>query len=129
MKSVVSSDQAPKAIGPYSQAIRVGELLFCSGQIPLDPVTGELVRGDIEIETRQVLKNLRAVLAAGGAEWSDVVKTTIYLTNLDDFAVVNRVYGEHFGAAPPARATVQVAALPRGASVEVDAIAHVGARA
>lgn len=128
MKSVVSSDHAPRAIGPYSQAIRVGELLFCSGQIPLDPATGELVRGEIEVETRQVLKNLHAVLVAGGAEWSDVVKTTIYLTNLGDFAAVNRVYGEHFGSAPPARATVQVAALPKGASVEIDAIAHVGAR-
>jgi 2-iminobutanoate/2-iminopropanoate deaminase len=128
-KEVISSDRAPRAIGPYSQAIRAGGLIFLSGQIPLDPATGELVAGDIEAQTRQVLKNLAAVLEAAGASLDDVVRTTIYLTDLADFAVVNRVYGEHFRALPPARATVQVAALPKGATVEIDGIAHVGAHA
>ena len=97
-KEAISSDRAPRAIGPYSQAIRVGGLIFLSGQIPLDPETGELVAGDIEAQTRQVLKNLSAVLEAAGASLDDVVRTTIYLTDLADFAVVNRVYGEHFRA-------------------------------
>lgn len=128
-KTVVTSEAAPRAIGPYSQAIRVGELLFCSGQIPLDAATGELVTGGIEPQTRKALENLTAVLAAGGATWDHVVKTTIYLTDLNDFATVNRIYAELVGSAPPSRATVQVAALPKGAAVEVDAIAHLGARA
>jgi 2-iminobutanoate/2-iminopropanoate deaminase len=124
-KTAISSERAPRAIGPYSQAVRAGELLFCSGQIPIDPATGELVGGGgIEVQTAQVLKNLGEVLAAAGAGWGDVVKTTIYLINLGDFAVVNRVYGEVVGSVPPARATVQVAALPKGAAVEIDAIAH-----
>jgi 2-iminobutanoate/2-iminopropanoate deaminase len=127
-KQVITTEHAPRAIGPYSQAVRAGDLVFASGQIPLDPSTGELVQGDIEAQTRQVMKNLAAVLAAAGATWDDVVRTTIYLTDLTHFTAVNRVYGEHFGSAPPARATVQVAALPKGASVEIDAIAHVGAR-
>lgn len=126
-KTVVSTDGAPGAIGPYSQAIRAGELLFLSGQIPLDPATGQLVSGTIEEETRQVMRNLEAVLRAGGATFDHVVRTTIYLTDLGDFAAVNQVYGTHFAAAPPARATVQVAALPRGARVEIDAVAHLGA--
>jgi 2-iminobutanoate/2-iminopropanoate deaminase len=128
-KTVVQTEGAPRAIGPYSQAIRVGELLFCSGQIPLDPVSGELETGSIEAQTRQVLKNLTAVLAAGGAGWEHVARTTIYLTDLGDFAAVNAVYAEFAGATPPSRATVQVSALPRGAAVEIDAIAHLGARA
>ncbi|RYE93210.1 MAG: RidA family protein [Myxococcales bacterium] len=126
-KTVVSTDGAPGAIGPYSQAIRAGELLFLSGQIPLDPVTGQLVTGTIEEETRQVMRNLEAVLKAGGASFAHVVRTTIYLTDLGDFAAVNQVYGTHFAASPPARATVQVAALPRGARVEIDAVAYLGA--
>ena len=126
-KTVVSTAGAPGAIGPYSQAIRAGELLFLSGQIPLDPATGQLVSGSIEDETRQVMRNLEAVLKAGGATFDHVVRTTIYLTDLGDFAAVNQVYGTHFTAAPPARATVQVAALPRGARVEIDAVAHLGA--
>jgi 2-iminobutanoate/2-iminopropanoate deaminase len=126
-KTRVQTEHAPAAIGPYSQAVRAGDLVFMSGQIPLDPATGEMVRGGIEAETRQVLANMTAVLAAAGASWAEVVKTTIYLTDLADFAVVNRVYGEHAGSVPPARATVQVAALPKGASVEIDAIVHLGA--
>jgi 2-iminobutanoate/2-iminopropanoate deaminase len=126
-KTQVRTSNAPAAIGPYSQAVRAGDLVFCSGQIPLDPVSGEMVSGGIEAETRQVLKNLTAVLGAAGAAWEQVVRTTIYLTNLEDFAVVNRVYAEQVGSVPPARATVQVAALPKGAAVEIDAIAHLGA--
>ena len=126
-KQRIQTDGAPAAIGPYAQAIRAGELLFLSGQIALDPSTGELVTGGVEAQTRRVLDNLEAVLAAGGARFDDVVKTTIYLVDLADFATVNRIYGERVGAVPPARATVQVTALPKGASVEIDAIAHVGA--
>lgn len=127
VKTVVHTERAPAAIGPYSQAIRVGELLFCSGQIALDPATGTFAGGATEAQTRRVLENLTAVLAAAGATWDQVVRTTIYVTDLEDFAVVNRVYGEHVGSVPPARTTVQVAALPKGASVEIDAIAHLGA--
>lgn len=123
-KTAISSDRAPRAIGPYSQAVRAGDLVFCSGQIPIDPATGELVGGGIEAQTAQVMKNLGEVLTAAGATWDDVVKTTIFLTNLEDFAVVNRVYGELVGSVPPARATVQVAALPKGAAVEIEAVAH-----
>jgi len=127
MHEVITSSDAPRAIGPYSQAIavRAGRLLFLSGQIPLDPASGELVKGTIEEETGQVMRNLAAVLAAGGAGFQHVVKATIYLTDLSDFARVNEVYGAHFKASPPARATVQVAALPRGARVEIDAVAAV----
>ena len=124
-KTAVRTDRAPAAIGPYSQAIRVGELLFCSGQIALDPATGQFVSGGIEAETSRVLSNVSEVLAAGGAAWNDVIKTTIFLTDLGDFAVVNRLYGERVGGVPPARSTVQVAALPKGAVVEIEAIAHV----
>jgi 2-iminobutanoate/2-iminopropanoate deaminase len=127
-KTIITSGTAPKAIGPYSQAVRAGDLLFASGQIGLDPATGELVPGGVEAEARRVLDNLAAVLEAGGASFGQVVRTTIFLTDLADFAVVNRVYGERFDTEPPARATVQVAALPRGACVEIDCIAHVGAR-
>jgi 2-iminobutanoate/2-iminopropanoate deaminase len=125
MKTPISTPGAPKAIGPYSQAIeaRGARTLYLSGQIPLDPATGELVRGTIEVETQRVMDNLRAVLAAAGAGFEHVVRTTIYLVDLGDFARVNEVYGKHFPAPPPARATVQVAALPRGVRVEIDAVA------
>jgi len=125
MHEAIATTAAPRAIGPYSQAIAVpaGRLLFLSGQIPLDPATGELVKGTIEEETAQVMRNLAAVLEAGGAGFRHVVKTTIFLTDLADFARVNGVYGAHFPGSPPARATVQVAALPRGARVEIDAVA------
>ncbi len=122
LQSVLSSD-APAPIGPYNQAIRAGGFLFCSGQIPLDAVSGELAQGDIAVQTRQVLENIRAVLAAGGATFARVVKTTIYLIDMNDFTSVNTVYGEYFGDVPPARSTVAVAALPRGARVEIEAIA------
>ncbi len=123
MKKALQTRQAPTAIGPYSQAIEDGGLVFCSGQIGLDPVSGALVPGGIEPETRRVLENLRAVLGAAGLGFEDIVKTTIFVVDLADFDVVNRVYGEHLVQPYPARATVQVAALPRGARVEIEAIA------
>ncbi|MBL8736127.1 MAG: RidA family protein [Planctomycetes bacterium] len=120
---VVSSPSAPAAIGPYSQAIRAGNLLFCSGQIPLDPKTMQLVGSNAAEQADQVLKNLAAVLTAGGASLAHVVRTTIFLASMGDFAAVNEVYGRHFGAHKPARATVAVKELPKGALVEIDCIA------
>lgn len=125
-KIAISTTSAPAAIGPYSQAVRVGDFLFTSGQIALSPATGEIVAGGIEAETRQVLANLGEVLTAGGATWADVAKTTIFLADLGDFAIVNRLYGEVAVTPAPARSTVQVAALPRGARVEIEAIAYLG---
>lgn len=119
----ISTDKAPAAIGPYSQAVRAGNMLFLSGQIPLDPRTGQMVSGAIAEQTERVLDNLAAVLAEAGASFSNVVRTTIFLVDLADFAVVNEHYGKRFSGVFPARATVQVAALPRGARVEIDAIA------
>jgi len=125
VKRTISSPGAPKAIGPYSQAIeaRGARTLWLSGQIPLDPATGELVAGDVAAQTARVMENLRAVLAAAGAGFEHVVRCTVYLADLADFAKVNEVYGRQFPKDPPARATVQVAALPRGARVEIDAVA------
>jgi len=123
--STIQTDQAPKAIGPYSQAIRAGDFVFCSGQIPLDPQSGEMVSGGIAAQTRQVMNNLAAILRAAGCDFSTVVKTTIFLGDLKDFSVVNEVYGEYFKGDPPARATIQVAALPRGSLVEIEAVALV----
>jgi 2-iminobutanoate/2-iminopropanoate deaminase len=120
----ISTANAPAAIGPYSQAIHSGDLVFLSGQVPIDPSTGELVGGDIAAQTERVLDNLGAVLAAAGCGFGDVVKTTIYLVDLGDFQLVNQTYAKRFTAAPPARATVQVSALPKGARVEIDAIAR-----
>ncbi|MCH7921720.1 MAG: RidA family protein [Nitrospinae bacterium] len=122
----ISTDRAPAAIGPYSQAVRAGAFLFCSGQIPLEPASGEMVSGEIEAQTRQVLENLKAVVEAAGASLDDVVKVTVYLADLADFATVNEVYEEYFGEAKPARATIQAAALPRGALIEADCIAYLG---
>ena len=124
-REVIHSDNAPKAIGPYSQAIRVdaGKMIFCSGQVPLVPATMEFNSQDVVEQTHQVMKNLEAVLAAAGAKFENVVRTTIFLTNLGDFTKVNEVYGKFFPNNPPARATVQVAALPKGAQVEIDCIA------
>jgi 2-iminobutanoate/2-iminopropanoate deaminase len=122
-RRAIATDAAPQAIGPYSQAIAAGGLLFCSGQIGLDPATGSLVPGSVADETRRVLENLRAVLAAAGCDLASVVRTTVYLVNLTDFPVVNQIYAEFFPAPSPARSTVQVAALPREARVEIDAIA------
>ena len=123
MKQAVSSPDAPKAIGPYSQAVRAGQLLFLSGQVPLDPATGEIVSGDIAAQTRRVFENLAAVLKAGGRSFSDVVRTTVFLAGMNDFAEVNKVYGSYFSEPYPARATVQVARLPKDARVEIDLIA------
>ena len=119
----VFSPNAPAPIGPYNQAIRAGAFVFCSGQIPIDPATGSLVGGDVSAQATQVLANLREVLAAAGASLGDVVKTTIFLTDMADFAAVNTVYGQHFSGVAPARSTVAVAALPLGARVEIEAVA------
>jgi 2-iminobutanoate/2-iminopropanoate deaminase len=123
MKDEISTKEAPAAIGPYSQAVRAGSLVFLSGQVALDPVTGQLIAGDVVAQTEQVMKNLGAVLAAAACSFADVVRTTIYLVDLADFARVNDAYGRFFQKPYPARATVQVSALPRGARVEIDAIA------
>lgn len=124
-KEIVSTEKAPGAIGPYSQAVKAGGMLFCSGQIPIDPATGEFVSDDVGEQTVQVLKNLGEVLAAGGAGFEDVVKTTIFLADMGDFATVNEIYGRYFSENKPARATVQAARLPRDARVEIDCIAVV----
>jgi 2-iminobutanoate/2-iminopropanoate deaminase len=123
MKKAIKTDDAPKAIGPYSQAVRSGHHLFCSGQIGIDPITGNLVPGGIEAETRQVLLNLAAVLAEAGVTTDAVVKTTIYLIEMADFAQINEIYAAFFNEPFPARATVAVKELPRGARVEIDAVA------
>lgn len=125
-RKAISTPAAPAAIGPYSQAIQLGNLVFCSGQIPLDPATGQMVEGGSDVQTRRVMENLKAVLEAAGSSLGRVVKTTIFLKNMSDFATVNGVYAEYFGDAPPARATVEVSTLPRGAQVEIDAIAEAG---
>ena len=122
-KEVISTANAPKAIGPYEQAIKVGDFVYASGQIPLDPKTGNVVEGDIQIQTRRAMENLKAVLDAAGSSLDRVVKTTVFLKNIGDFAAMNEVYAEYLGAAKPARSTVAVADLPRGALVEIDLIA------
>jgi 2-iminobutanoate/2-iminopropanoate deaminase len=125
-KSAVSAPDAPKAIGPYSHAVRTGQLLFVSGQVPIDPATGNLVDGDITAQTQRVMLNLDAVLKAAGLSLQDVVRTTIYLADMNDFAAVNAAYGTFFSDPYPARATVQVSRLPKDARVEIDAIANFG---
>jgi 2-iminobutanoate/2-iminopropanoate deaminase len=125
-KKIIATENAPKAIGPYSIGVVVGDFLFTAGQIGLDPRTGEIVPGGVAAETRRALLNLQAVIEAGGAELENVVKTTVYLRDMNDFAEMNRVYGEFFVKNPPARTTVQVAALPKSAAVEIEAIAIVG---
>jgi 2-iminobutanoate/2-iminopropanoate deaminase len=122
----ISTEKAPKAIGPYSQAVVAGDLIFTSGQIPLDPGTQALVPGDIRAQTERVMENLAAVLKAAGAGFENVVKATIFVADLGDFAIVNEIYGKRFPKSPPARSTVQVAALPKGARVEIDLIARKG---
>jgi 2-iminobutanoate/2-iminopropanoate deaminase len=122
-RSVIATDQAPKAIGPYSQAIASGNLVFTSGQIPIDPKTQQMVEGDVRVQTERVMENLAAVLEAAGCSFADVVKASIFVADLGDFAAVNEVYGKRFPKDPPARSTVQVAALPRGSRVEIDLIA------
>jgi len=123
-RRVIQSSQAPAPVAAYSQAIASGDLLFCSGQIAIDPATGQMVAGGIEAETERVLKNLQAVLAAAGASLGDVVKTTVYLADFGDFSAMNAIYVRAFPSDPPARATVGVAALPRGARIELEAIAR-----
>ncbi|KAB2900656.1 MAG: RidA family protein [Dokdonella sp.] len=123
-RSIVHSDQAPKAIGPYSQAVRTGDTVYLSGQTPLDPATGELVTGDIAVQTRRVFDNLAAVCAAAGGSLGDLVRVGVYLTDLGNFATVNAIMAEYCKQPYPARSTIQVSALPRGAQVEIDAIMH-----
>ncbi len=126
MKQIVQSERAPQAIGPYSQAVIAGGFVFASGQIPIDPQTGEFVAGGVAEQTEQVMRNLSAVLTAAGSNFAQVVKTTVYLADMSDFVAMNEVYGRYFPTEPPARATVQAARLPRDARVEIDVIALAG---
>jgi len=126
MKEIIATNDAPQAIGPYSQAVRVGSMVFASGQIPLDPATKEFVPGGIAEQTEQVLRNLKAVFAAAGVGMEQIVKTTVFLADMNDFTAMNEVYGKYFAESPPARATVQAARLPRDAKVEIEAIAVTG---
>jgi len=123
VKDIITTDRAPGAIGPYSQAVRAGGFVFASGQIPIDPATGDFVAGGVAEQTEQVLRNLTAVFAAAGLGMNQVVKTTVFLADMDDFTAMNEVYGRFFSEQPPARATVQAARLPRDARVEIEAIA------
>lgn len=123
MKKIISTSEAPAAVGPYSQAIRVGSTIYCAGQIPLDPKSGQIVAGGVEEQTRRVLDNVTAVLKAEHLTFENIVKTTVFLIDLADFQTVNEIYGSYFKNAPPARSTVQVAALPKGARVEIEVIA------
>ena len=127
MRTAVHSDSAPTAIGPYSQAIRVGQLLFVSGQVALDPETGALVQGDVATQTHSVLRNLKSILEAAGASLDDVVRTTVFLADLNDFAAMNGVYATYFTPPAPARSTIQVARLPKDARGEIDLIASISA--
>lgn len=125
MREVIKTSSAPAAIGPYSQGIRVsaGKMLFTAGQVPLDPATGQMVSGDIKAQTRRVLENVKAILQAAGASFENVVKTTVFMTDLNEFAAMNEVYAEFFSTNPPARSTVEVRALPKGAKVEIETMA------
>lgn len=127
MRDAVSTPSAPAAIGPYSQAVRAGSLLFVSGQIPIDPATGTLIDGDVAAQTHRVCQNLRAILEAAGASLDHVVRTTVYLADMNDFGAMNAVYGTYFSSPAPARATIQAARLPKDARVEIDVIATVAA--
>ena len=124
-KEVIQTDKAPKALGPYSQAIQAGNLLFLSGQIPIDPATGELVKGDIADKTRRVMENIKAVLESQGLSMEDVVKSTVFLKNINDFGRFNETYATYFGSAPPARSTVEVSRMARDADIEIEMIAMV----
>ncbi len=126
MKQIIETARAPQAIGPYSQAVRAGDFVFASGQIPLDPKTGEMIAGDVATQTEQVLRNLKAVLEAAGTSFAQVVKTTVFLADMNDFADMNEVYGRHFTQNAPARATIEAKRLPRDARVEIEAIALAG---
>ena len=126
MKQIIATENAPKAIGPYSQAVVWNGIVFLSGQIPLDPATGQLIEGDVVVQTERVLENIRAVLEAAGSSFDRVLKTTVFLKNMGDFPRMNDVYGRYFGVTPPARSTVEAARLPRDVQVEIDCIAAVG---
>jgi 2-iminobutanoate/2-iminopropanoate deaminase len=126
MKKIISTPEAPAAVGPYSQAVRVGSTVYCAGQIPLDPKSGQIVSGGVDAQTRRVLDNIAAVLRAEGLSFENIVKTTIFLIDLGDFQTVNEIYAGYFKQAPPARSTVQVAALPKGARVEIEVVAVAG---
>jgi 2-iminobutanoate/2-iminopropanoate deaminase len=123
MKKIISTSDAPAAVGPYSQAVRVGSTIYCAGQIPLDPKSGQIVSGGVDVQTRRVMDNIAAVLKADGIGFDNVVKTTIFLMDLGDFQTVNEIYASYFKEQPPARSTVQVAGLPKGARVEIEVIA------
>ena len=124
-KEIVSTNDAPQAIGPYSQAVRFDNLIFVSGQIPIEPETGKIIKGNIGEQTKLILENLNNILAAGGSSLDNVLRTTIFLTNLEDYSVVNETYAQYFNDLPPARSTVQVAKLPMDAQIEIDAIASI----
>ncbi|HZD33248.1 MAG TPA: RidA family protein [Candidatus Angelobacter sp.] len=124
MRNVIATDRGPKAIGPYSQAIKANGLVFLSGQIPLDPASQQLITGDVAVQTERVLQNISAILDAAGTSLGNVLKTTVFLKNMNDFAAMNEVYGRHFTADPPARSTVEVARLPKDVLVEIDVIAR-----
>src|SRR5947208_6882350 len=126
MKKIISTSEAPAAVGPYSQAVRAGSTIYCAGQIPLDPRTGQIVAGGIDAQTRRVLDNITAVLKAEGLTFENIVQTTIFLVDMADFQTVNEIYGSYFKQAPPARSTVQAAALPKGARIEIETIAVAG---
>ena len=123
MREVISTPSAPKAIGPYSQAIRANNLIFVSGQVAIDPATQQVIEGDVATQTERVMKNLSAILAAAGSKLDQVLRSTVFLKNMSDFAAMNAVYGKYFGAAPPARSTVEVSRLPKDVLVEIDVIA------
>lgn len=127
MKQIIHTDHAPKAVGPYSQAVRMGDFLFCSGQISIDPKTQEVFTGDIKVQTEMVLANIEALLKQVDLNFSHIVKTTIFLTSMSDFATVNEIYAKRFGQNPPARSTVQVAGLPKGVNVEIEITANFNA--
>jgi 2-iminobutanoate/2-iminopropanoate deaminase len=123
-KSIIKPAKAAPAVGPYNHAVRIGDLLFCAGQIPIDPANGNLVTGDIKAQTDRVLQNIKVILSDQGLSFANVVKSTVFMVNLADFAAMNEIYGQYFTADFPARSTIQVAALPRGAQVEIEVIAH-----
>ena len=126
MKKIISTSEAPAAIGPYSQGVRIGSIVFYSGQIPLDPKTGQVVSGGIDVQTRRVMENIGGLLKAEGLDYDNVVKTTIFLASMGDFRTVNEVYGSYFKQAPPARSTVQAGALPKNVGIEIEVIAVAG---
>ena len=126
MREVIATEKAPAAVGPYSQAIRANGFVYTAGQIPLDPATGQIVEGDIQVQTHRALNNLQAVLEAAGTDLSSVVKTTVFLQDMDDFGAMNEIYGRFFGQSPPARSAVEVARLPLGVQIEIEAVALAG---